>query len=104
MTNQPKKFQKRIEDFTCEKCGNLMKGTGFTNHCSKCLWSKHLDINPGDRLANCGGMMMPIKVEFKNNKYTITHKCVKCGFEKRKGMERDDNFDAAVDIVKKSIK
>ncbi|MFA5934764.1 MAG: RNHCP domain-containing protein [Candidatus Paceibacterota bacterium] len=104
MPNQPKKFQKRIEDFTCEKCGNLMKGTGFTNHCSKCLWSKHLDINPGDRLADCGGMMEPIKVEFQKGRYMITHKCVKCGFEKRKEVEKGDDFDVVVAVVKKSIK
>ena len=29
-----------------------MKGNGYTNHCPKCLWSKHVDINPGDRGAN----------------------------------------------------
>jgi len=44
-----KKFQKRIENFTCEKCGLFVKGTGYTDHCPNCLWSKHMDINPGDR-------------------------------------------------------
>jgi len=100
MTNQPKRFQKKIEDFTCENCGFIMKGTGYTNHCSKCLWSKHVDINPGDRAEACGGMMKPIKVVFEKGEYMITHKCIKCGFERRKKVEREDNFDKVVEIVK----
>jgi hypothetical protein len=104
MVNQPKKFQKRIENFICEKCSTKNIGSGFTNHCSNCLWSKHVDINPGDRAENCGGMMEPIKIDFEKGKYFINHKCVKCGLLKRKGVEKNDNFDAAVAIVKKSAK
>ncbi|MFA5651984.1 MAG: RNHCP domain-containing protein [Candidatus Paceibacterota bacterium] len=104
MVNQPKKFTRRIEDFDCEKCGAKNIGTGFTNHCCKCLWSKHVDINPGDRAANCGGMMEPVKIDFEKNKYIINHKCVKCGFQKRQSLEKNDNFDAAVAVTKKLAK
>lgn len=104
MVNQPKKFQSRKEDFNCDKCGTKNIGTGFTNHCSKCLWSKHVDINPGDRAAGCEGMMEPIKIDFEKGKYIINHKCVKCGFQKRKGVEKCDDFDAVVAIVKKNAK
>lgn len=104
MVNQPKKFTRRIEDFNCEKCGAKTIGTGFTNHCSKCLWSKHVDINPGDRAANCGGMMEPVKIDFEKGKYIINHKCVKCGFQKRQSVEKNDNFDAVIAIVKKLAK
>jgi Zn finger protein HypA/HybF involved in hydrogenase expression len=48
-------FKRTIEDFTCEHCGEQVTGNGFTNHCPQCLWSKHVDIDPGDRLALCGG-------------------------------------------------
>ncbi|MFA6992594.1 MAG: RNHCP domain-containing protein, partial [Candidatus Gracilibacteria bacterium] len=41
----PKRFSRTIEDFVCEKCGAKVKGDGYTNHCPKCLWSKHVDIN-----------------------------------------------------------
>ena len=72
-----KKFQKRKEDFVCEHCGAEVKGNGYTNHCPKCLWSKHVDIFPGDRLEDCGGLMEPVAVEAKKaGKYTIVHKCV----------------------------
>ena len=104
MVNQPKRFQKKVEDFVCEKCGTKNTGTGFTNHCFKCLWSKHVDINPGDRAESCGGMMEPAKIDFEKGKYLINHKCVKCGFKKRKGVEKNDDFDAVIVIAKKNAK
>lgn len=104
MVNQPKKFQRKVENFVCEKCGTKNIGNGFTNHCFKCLWSKHVDINPGDRAESCGGMMEPIKIDLEKGKYLINHKCVKCGFQKRKGVEKNDDFDAVIAIVRKNIK
>lgn len=104
MVNQPKKFQRKVEDFVCEKCKTKNVGTGFTNHCYKCLWSKHVDINPGDRAEICCGMMDPIKIDFEKNKYLINHRCLKCGYQKRKGVEKNDDFDAVVAIVKKTTK
>lgn len=99
-----KKFQRKVEDFTCEKCGKEMIGNGFTNHCSNCLWSKHVDINPGDRAAGCGGMMQPVKIDFEKGKYFINYKCTKCSMKNRKMLEPTDNFDAAVEITKKNAK
>ena len=72
------KFKRQIEDFTCEYCGEEVVGSGFTNHCPKCLWSKHVDINPGDRAENCAGLMKPIGMELEKGKYVITQKCLKC--------------------------
>jgi len=60
-----KKFQRQKEDFVCGECGTTVSGTGYTNHCPQCLWSMHVDVNPGDRAAACGGMMEPKKVEKK---------------------------------------
>ena len=84
----------------CEKCGEKVIGNGYTNHCPKCLWSKHVDVNPGDRLAVCGGMMKPVKVEVEKGEYLLTHHCEKCGFERRKKVESQDNFDEVVKISK----
>ena len=99
-----KKFQKKVEDFICEKCGTKNIGNGFTNHCSNCLWSKHVDVNPGDRAAACGGMMEPIKIDFEKGKYFIVHKCKKCGLQRRKIVEPQDNFDTVVEITRKNAK
>ena len=49
-------------------------------------------------------MMEPVKIDFEKGKYFINHKCVKCGFQKRKSVEKEDNFDAVVAIVEKSAK
>lgn len=92
-------FQKKKEDFICQKCGESVVGNGYTNHCPKCLWSKHVDINPGDRLSDCGGLMKPVSVEKEGNEYILTHKCIKCGYEKRNRVSREDDFDEVVKMA-----
>jgi hypothetical protein len=97
----PKLFQKKKEDFICEKCGEKVIGNGYTNHCPKCLWSKHVDINPGDRASTCGGMMKPIKVEIERGEYLLTLQCEKCSFERRKKVDKEDNFAEVIKLAKK---
>ncbi|MGC8479639.1 MAG: RNHCP domain-containing protein, partial [Candidatus Micrarchaeia archaeon] len=77
-----KKFEKKVEDFTCFNCGSFVKGNGYTDHCPSCLASKHIDINPGDRSSNCNGYMMPFRTEYKNSTFTIYYKCKKCNLIK----------------------
>ena len=101
---QNKRFQKRVEDFICEKCGNRVKGKGYTDHCPQCLWSKHVDINPGDRLSKCNGLMEPIGITVKNDKYIIYYCCTKCGFEHRVKSVPDDNFDEIIKIANRPLK
>ena len=83
-----KKFQRTKEDFTCEKCGLVVKGSGYTNHCSRCLWSKHVDVNPGDRQTTCQGFMEPVGVELKgeNTPFStgVSHAALKSGTRRRK--------------------
>lgn len=95
-----KKFQKKIEDFVCEKCGENIKGNGYTNHCPKCLWSKHVDVNPGDRASDCGGLMKPIRIEMDGQETIIVHECVKCRHIKRNKKADDDNIDKIIEINK----
>ena len=75
-------FQKRKEDFICEKCEAEVLGDGYTNHCPHCLYGKHVDINPGDRANDCGGLMRPISIEEKEGEPRIVHECEKCGHRK----------------------
>ena len=72
-------FKRVVENFICEHCNNDVHGTGYTNHCPKCLWSKHVDIDPGDRAEACGGMMKPVGLEGTSPSYRIVHVCTKCG-------------------------
>ena len=101
MTHKPSKsFIRTKEDFTCEHCGKEVKGTGYTNHCPNCLWSKHVDINPGDRASKCGGMMEPISAESKRDSYIITNRCVKCSYEKRNTSAPEDNFEMIAKLIR----
>lgn len=79
---QQKRFAKNDEGFICAHCGKEVVPLGYSsrNHCPFCLWSLHLDINPGDRASECGGSLEPIRVEPDPRKgYVIVHKCQKCG-------------------------
>jgi len=94
-----RKFQRKIEDFTCGNCGFFVEGNGYTNHCPKCLWCKHVDINPGDRQADCGGLMKPICTEIKHGKNIILHKCVKCGFERKNKTVPKDDMEKILELM-----
>lgn len=54
------------DTFTCKVCGRLCTpqeaGSDHRNHCPNCLSSLHVDIEPGDRAADCGGIMEPVAV------------------------------------------
>ena len=72
------------DSFTCKVCGRLVVPTGagsdHRNHCPNCLSSLHLDIEPGDREADCGGIMDPVGVWVrKNGEWAIIHRCRRCG-------------------------
>lgn len=95
-----KKFTRRVENFTCAHCGAHVVGDGYTNHCPKCLWSRHVDINPGDRAATCGGLMRPIAVSQSGDGFIITHKCEKCGHSRRQRSAPDDDIDAIIGVAR----
>ncbi|HEY4522084.1 MAG TPA: RNHCP domain-containing protein [Candidatus Paceibacterota bacterium] len=90
------RFQRRIEDFTCEHCRALVLGNGYTNHCPVCLWSKHVDIHPGDRKAACGGLMRPLRLEGASPDYVLVHRCESCAIEKRNMVSSEDSPGALV--------
>lgn len=81
-----KRFIKNDDGFVCKNCGFevLPLVTTSRNHCPRCLCSLHVDINPGDRECDCGGVMRPKRVQPDAKKgYIIYHKCDICGFEGR---------------------
>ncbi|OGY84194.1 MAG: hypothetical protein A3F54_03800 [Candidatus Kerfeldbacteria bacterium RIFCSPHIGHO2_12_FULL_48_17] len=96
-----KKFQKRKEDFVCGFCGTQVAGTGYTNHCPRCLYSQHVDVNPGDRAAECGGLMKVVEVEFVDGEYVFIHECVKCGHRKRNTQAANDDLEVILQAVQK---
>ena len=96
-----KKFTKIVENFTCANCGATVSGNGYTNHCPRCLWSRHVDENPGDRASDCGGLMEPVSAEPGRNGFVITHKCKKCGKTIRQHASDDDDIDTIIDLTTK---
>ncbi len=93
-----KRFTKRVENFICANCGANVSGNGYTNHCPHCLYSRHVDNNPGDRASNCGGMMAPVAIEKHGEDFIIVHKCEKCGKTIRQHTAPDDDMDTIIGI------
>ncbi len=91
------------DSFACENCGTQIEKHpegSARNHCPVCLYSKHLDdVTPGDRASTCHGMMEPIWIDYKKNKWNmIRHRCMKCGKEMLNKLAPDDNF---LDFIQK---
>ena len=100
MVNFMKKFNMIDEEFICENCNKEVSKLNYTarDHCPYCLFSKHLDINPGDRQNECKGLMKPISIEKYKNTYKIIYKCSKCGELHRNIMASDDDFDKIIEL------
>ena len=95
-----KKFVKRDEEFICEACGRVVSTLNYTtrDHCPYCLYSKHVDINPGDRSNNCKGLLEPIGIEKYKDTYKIIYKCEKCGEIHKNVVAKDDDMNKIIEI------
>jgi len=94
------RFTRTKEDFTCGNCRTEVAGNGYTNHCPRCLYSRDVDINPGDRASDCRGMMKPVGIETKRGVYYVAHLCLKCGKTARCKAGPDDDFNAIIALTK----
>ncbi|MDE1870887.1 MAG: RNHCP domain-containing protein [Candidatus Micrarchaeota archaeon] len=99
MEQNSRRFSKNQENFTCDVCKKNVKGTGYTDHCPRCLWSKHMDINPGDRASDCGGLMEPVKSENDRNGFIIIYECRKCKVRKRVRAAENDNEGVLIELL-----
>ena len=82
--------------FTCKACGRLVTpenaGSRHRNHCPNCLSSLHLDTEPGDRAAGCGGIMEPVAVWVRRGgEWAVIHRCRRCGALRSNRVAADDN-------------
>ena len=99
-----KKFNEIDEDFTCSNCGKYVTKLGYScrDHCPYCLYSKHVDINPGDRQNDCKGDLEPVGIEISNKKgYVILYRCKKCGMMHKNKAADDDNMDLIISLSAK---
>ncbi|MEK7134408.1 MAG: RNHCP domain-containing protein [Patescibacteria group bacterium] len=95
-------FIRTKEDFVCEHCSAEVKGDGYTNHCPRCLWGKHVDVSPGDRAEECHGMMEPMNAEMNGGDFVLTHTCAKCGIVRRNKAAMADDKGAILEIVRRA--
>ena len=101
----PKHFIKVKENFICDHCQTKITGTGYTNHCPACLYSKHVDKKtPGDRLSTCNSLMKPISLEIKSGKYNIYHQCLKCNKVIKNKTSPNNNQQKLIQLSKIPIK
>jgi hypothetical protein len=81
------------QNFRCKNCGFLvtanreLSGVNNRNHCPRCLWSRHMDITPGDRRSDCLSRMEPVGLTVKhvtrkygsnNGELMVIHRCTGC--------------------------
>lgn len=99
-----KKFNMLDETFTCENCEKKVNKLNYSarDHCPYCLYSKHVDINPGDRQNSCKGLLKPIDIEKFKNTYKIIYKCQKCGEIHKNIMANDDDMNKIIEVSKKA--
>jgi len=97
-----KLFTKLDEEFICENCKQKIEKLNYTtrDHCNHCLYSKHVDINPGDRQNPCKGLLKPIGIEKFKNTYKIIYKCEKCKQIHKNIMATDDNMELIIELSK----
>ena len=100
-------FEKRDEEFICEHCGRQVLPLGYTSrdHCNHCLYSKHVDKNPGDRAEECRGKLVPIAVKNDAKKgYVIIYQCEKCGAIRKNIAAKDDNMKLIIKLSGNKMK
>ena len=103
---EKRKFTEIDEEFICENCGKKVSPLGYScrNHCPYCLYSKHVDKNPGDREEKCQGDLKPIGLEIDSKKgYVIIFKCKKCGAIRKNKAATDDDMSLIIKLSSNPI-
>ena len=113
--NKRKQYQKGYykthacdNSFTCRVCGRPVvpagAGSDHRNHCPNCLSSLHVDDEPGDRAADCGGIMDAIGVWVrKNGEWALIHRGRRCGVLHANRAAADDNPMKLMSIAMKPV-
>ncbi len=95
-----KNFTMKDEEFTCENCKKHVSTLNYTarDHCPYCLYSKHVDILPGDRKNTCHGLLKPIGIEKFKDTYKIIYKCEKCNQLHKNIIAKDDDMNLIISL------
>ena len=97
-------FTRTIENFECKNCHTFVEGNGYTNHCPQCLYSLHIDNQPGDRQNLCQGLMQPIDIVTQGGSpVDIIHQCQKCLIIKQNKISDNDSTETIISIMKAKV-
>lgn len=100
-----KTFVKNDSGFACAVCGREVAPLKYSSrdHCPFCLCSLHVDVLPGDRQNNCGGVLVPQDVTQNTKKgYIIAYRCAKCGQLHNNKAADDDSFATLLKVMNKT--
>lgn len=105
ITISMKRFNMIDEKFVCENCNKTVEKLNYTarDHCPFCLFSKHVDIMPGDRNNECHGLLEPVDIEKFKDSYKIIYRCQKCGQLHKNIIAIDDDFEIILKIMQNKI-
>lgn len=92
---------RRDTAFVCGHCGvDVAPGGGrVRDHCPRCLRSRHVDDVPGDRAAECGGLLDPVGFELDHGETVILYRCRTCGYDWRGRAHPDDALPPGLDVA-----
>ena len=90
------------EAFICENCQKEVTPLHYSarDHCPFCLYSKHVDIMPGDRKNTCHGLLEPIGIEKFKDTFKIIYRCKSCKMIHKNKMATDDDMDKIIALSK----
>lgn len=98
--DEKRNFTRVRENFECGNCGFKVEGDGYTDHCPKCLWGRHVDREiPGDRESECGALMEPMRVIYEKGEYKIEYRCNACSHKFRVRAGIDDDRERLLELV-----
>jgi hypothetical protein len=84
------------DSFRCVHCDldvpATAMGTAHRNHCPACLWSRHVDVEAGDRASDCHASMEPIAIAVRGDgEWVLIHRCKGCDELKSNRIAGDDS-------------
>lgn len=95
-----RRFIENNQGFVCKVCGVEvpLHPSSSRDHCNNCLYSLHIDIDPGDRLNSCKGLLRPVGIELKKGEKRVLYKCQNCGGRVVNITAPDDNSEEIVKL------
>lgn len=95
------RFVKNNLGFKCAICETDVPPhpSSSRDHCTQCLYSMHVDVDPGDRENPCQGILKPVGLEIKKGEKRILYECERCRVRIVNVVAPDDNPDKVVELA-----